>query len=422
LNFELAPSPQDFIWAGGIEDTFVPQTRARQRALDEYELMGHYEHWREDLALARDLDLQALRWGVPWYRVEPQQGQFDWSWTDQVLPYMVEELGITPIIDLMHYGTPFWLHREFDNEAYPQAVASYAAAFAERYRPLVRWYTPLNEPLVNADMCGRRGQWPPYLRGDAGYVRLVMQLVRGILATVAALKSADPSSVMVHVEASGMVRAASPDLGSLAQEDMRQLFLIYDLITGRVTPDHPLYNRLVRHGAPPADLAAFAREPLALDYMGLNFYPQWSTRELYLNDRGQMASRVTDRQGTVFAELISTYHARYGVPIIITETSAHGSDALRADWLDSSLAAIKALRAGGVPVVGYTWFPLFTMIDWRYRFGRAPVERYRLELGLYRLGEPGGPRWLATPLVQPFLGYRHNTEASVGPLAGKGRA
>ena len=55
-----------------------------------------------------------------------------------------------------------------DQIDYPRAVATYAAAFARRYARLVRWYTPLNEPLVNAQMCGKRGIWPPYLRGDNG--------------------------------------------------------------------------------------------------------------------------------------------------------------------------------------------------------------------------------------------------------------
>ncbi len=113
ISINIAPQgsihPETFLWASGIENTFVPQVRPGERALDEYELMGHYQHWREDLALARDLGLNALRWGVPWYRVEPKQGQFDWARTDQVISYLVEELGITPIIDLMHYGCPFWL-------------------------------------------------------------------------------------------------------------------------------------------------------------------------------------------------------------------------------------------------------------------------------------------------------------------------
>ncbi|HZN11989.1 MAG TPA: family 1 glycosylhydrolase, partial [Blastocatellia bacterium] len=115
MGITLGPSPEEFVWASGIEDTFVPQSRPGHRALDEYQLIGHYEHWREDLALARELGLGALRWGVPWYRVEPHPGEFDWRWVDQVLPYLVEELGVTPIVDLMHYGCPFWMYREFAN-------------------------------------------------------------------------------------------------------------------------------------------------------------------------------------------------------------------------------------------------------------------------------------------------------------------
>src|SRR5947209_13110338 len=125
----LGLDSESFIWAGGIDDTFIPQFRPGHRSLDEYELIGHYDHWREDLALARDLGLQALRWGVPWYRVEPRPGEFDWTWTDDVVPYLVEDLDLTPIVDLMHYGCPLWLEREFINPDYPQRVAQYAAAF-----------------------------------------------------------------------------------------------------------------------------------------------------------------------------------------------------------------------------------------------------------------------------------------------------
>src|SRR5215211_4462772 len=231
-------SSAEFIWASGIEDTFVPQTRPGHRALDEYELIGHYQHWREDLMLAKQLGVKALRWGVPWYRVEPAQGDFDWRWTDEVLPYMVEELGITPIIDLMHYGCPFWLRREFASEDYPRAVADYAAAFADRYKNLVRWYTPLNEPIVNSLMCGKRGLWPPYLRGDGGYIRIMLQVAKGILKTVQAIKKVDPHSIMVHVEATGLSRAARQDLQVLATEEQRRGYLCYDLLTGRVNPDH----------------------------------------------------------------------------------------------------------------------------------------------------------------------------------------
>ncbi|MDB5034709.1 MAG: glycoside hydrolase family 1 [Chlorobi bacterium] len=417
---ELGTSPKQFIWASGIENTFVPQSRPGYRPLEEYELMGHYEHWREDLALARDLGVRGLRWGIPWYRVEPQQGVFDWSWTDQVIPYLVRDLGITPIIDLMHYGCPLWLQREFVNRDYPRAVAAYAAAFAERYSTLIKLYTPLNEPLVNSLMCGKRGVWPPYLRGDAGYIRMMLQLVRGIIETVEAIKSVDPASVMVHVEATGLTRAVRDDLHALAMEDQHRGYLYYDLITGRVDRNHPLFPWLIRNGASPDDLAAIAARKIPIDMLGLNFYPQWSTQQLYLDPRGRLAYRATEQDGSGFAVLIEDFHRRYQAPIIVTETSAFGSDELRAAWLDASLGAVRGLRGRGVPVVGYTWFPLFTMIDWRYRFGRGPVDQYRLELGLFRLkdtmeGDRDG-RWSGTPLVEHFCRYVNNPEMAVGPF------
>ena len=412
----LGRRPSDFLWATGIEDTFVPQTRPGHRALDEYQLMGHYDHWREDLALTRDLGVSAVRWGVPWYRVQPREDEFDWRWTDQVLPHLVNDLKIIPIIDLMHYGCPFWLHRAFAAERYPEAVALYAEAFARRYSGLVRWYTPLNEPLVTALFCGKRGLWPPYLRSESGYVRVVLQAVRGIAATVAAIRGVDPSALIVMVEASGLSRSASEELTALVVEEEQRGFLTYDLLSGKVTPRHPLYPWLLRNGASVDELRDIAARPVPMDVMGLNFYPQWSTTQLYIDRRGRLSYRPVEQDGGGFESMIEAYHERYGIPVVVTETSARGSLSVRARWLESSISAIRRLRGKGVPVLGYTWFPLFTMIDWRYRFGRGRVEEYRLELGLYTLADDHHPRWRPTPLVEQFKSYLADPEDSIGSL------
>ncbi len=416
-NLRLSPQPDDFIWASGIEDTFVPQIKTGHRALDEYELMGHYQHWREDLALLRDSGMHAVRWGVPWYRVEPQAGEFDWSWTDEVIPYLVEELKLTPIIDLMHYGCPFWLSKEFANPDYPRAVAAYAGAFARRYHQLIKWYTPLNEPLVNALMCGRRGLWPPYLRGDKGYITVMLQLVRGVLRTVEAIKTVDPDATMVQVEATGLSRAIRHELEVLALEDQRRGYLFFDLITGLVTPEHPMFPWLLRNGASLDGLAEIASRPIPIEVLGMNFYPQWSTQQIYYDNKGRLAYRSVEQDGAGFVALIEDYYHRYRTPIIITETSAHGQDDERSRWLTASVAAVKELRGRGIPVLGYTWFPLFTMVDWRYRLGRRPIERYHIDLGLYKINNTGtANRWKATPLVEQIRGYISDPLTSIGPL------
>lgn len=408
---------EKFLWAGGIENTFVPQTRNGHRALDEYDLMGHYDNWREDLSLARELGLNAMRWGVPWYRVEPIPGEFDWHWTDEVIPFLVEELKIAPIIDLMHYGCPFWLNKEFANKDYPQLVANYAAKFAERYKKWIHWYTPLNEPVINALMCGKRGAWPPYLRGDKGYLRIMLQLAKGIIKTVKAIKEIDPAAIMFHVEATGLTRTASEDLAALAHEDQRRGYICYDLILGHINHEHPLFTWLLRNGITLKDLMQIASDPITLDVIGMNFYPQWSTKQIYLNKSGRISYRNMEEDGAGFFELIKDYYERYKVPIMITETSAFPPDEVRSRWLQSSLAMVKNLRAEGVPVIGYTWFPLFTMVDWRYRFADDDIKNYYLELGLYKLTENhNGRRWLETPLVAEFRKYVSNTKETVGLL------
>jgi beta-glucosidase/6-phospho-beta-glucosidase/beta-galactosidase len=417
-TMHLGPKAADFVWASGIEDSFIPQTKRGHRPLDEYQLMGHYKHWREDLALAKDLGVNVMRWGVPWYRVEPLPDEYDWRWTDEVLPYMVEELGITPIIDLVHYGCPYWLRREFANEEYHTCVSRYAAAFAERYRHLVRWYTPCNEPLVNSLLSGMQGAWPPYMKGDRGYVKMFVQLAKGIISTVEAIKSVQPEAQMVHVEAAGICRAGHPDVEWLAEQNRLKGFLSFDLITGKITPEHPLWPWLMQSGARTRDLEWLARRPIPVDVMGLNFYPQWSTQELYLDDQGHVLSRTVEHDGSGFGSMVEDFYMRYGVPVMITETSARDAEEDRIAWLNNSLRMIKELRERAVPVLGYTWFPLFTMIEWNYRWERGPLERYLLDLGVYQLNTSGeGDRWRPLPMAEHLRHHIQHSYEAVGDLA-----
>jgi hypothetical protein len=224
---------------------------------------------------------------------------------------------------------------------------------------------------------------------------------------------------MVHVEAAGVCRLGHPSLEWLVNERTLGSFLVFDLLVGSVTPDYGLYPWLLSNGASPRDLEEIERKRILLDVMGLNFYPQWSTREIAVDSRGQLVYRKVEKDGAGFATMIDDYYRRYGVPIMVTETSARGAPDVRARWLAASVAAIRRLRSQGVPVLGYTWFPLFTMIDWRYRFGRGPLEQYRLELGLYTLDESaGGGRWRATPLVEQLRGDIDNPDEAIGPLPG----
>lgn len=376
------PQPGEFSWAGGIENTFIPQSGPSLRPLDEYELTQHYEQWRADLARAATLGIQKIRWGIPWYRVEPQQGHFVWDWTDEVLTYLVHDLQIQPIVDLMHYGTPFWLEQSFLDKRYPEYVAAYARAFVERYRGLVHFYTPLNEPTVNAEYCGRRGIWPPYQTGEHGYVAVLLSLARGIQLTAQAIRNADPGAVLVAVEAMNWSQASNRAAVEAAQTIDQQNFLCWDLVRGNVHEQHALYHWLLEQGATRSALAQLQEQPTTHDILGVNFYP-WSAHFIERDETGSIRPLPVPSDGMLLADVLRRCYAHARRPLFVTETSSLGDVVARAKWMDETIEAVRTVRAEGIPVTGYTWFPLMTMIDWEYRLTEQPVDEHLLHLGLW---------------------------------------
>ena len=324
-----------------------------------------------------------IRYGIPWYRVNPAPGVFDWSWTDEVLEYLVATKGLTPIIDLMHFGTPLWLDDQFVNPSYPDRVAEYAWAFAERYRSLVRMYTPLNEPAVTAKFCGRDGRWPPYLKGDAGFVKVLLALIRGISETSEALRASRSDVVLVHVEDVGLEFAASADLVDLAAASQARRLLPLDLACGMVGPSHPLHDWLIGQGASEAGLGELAARAPRWDLLGVNFYP-WSNRRFARGRNGLVkVGRDPSRSGTSLGPLLGMIHDRYRLPLMVTETSSTGDPARRARWMDETVSAVRQARSGAIPVLGYTWFPMVSMIEWDYRWSRKGMAEHLLHLGLW---------------------------------------
>lgn len=386
-------------FALGVEDTFVPQERPGERAIDEYELTQHYEFWSSDLGLASDAGATLLRWGVPWYRVNPAEGRWDWSWLDRVVDRFAE-LGLRPVVDLLHYGTPLWLDGQFAHPDYPAHVAEYSARVAERYADRVTDYTPVNEPMIHALFSGEYAYWPPYLSGPEGLATMVRQLARGFVLAQRAMRDVlGERGVFVHVDA-GM-RFVGDD-AALISRLRRQVHLVEDLVTGRAAD-----------GLGDEDLAWFAEHAVRPDVMGVNYYPRHSTEVVSAREPhggGFRDPRPTRDDGvTGMEELLRAAHERYGVPVALTETCVTASVAERLAWLDASVESVRRLRAGGVPVAAYTWWPVFDMYEWTYRHSAEPREAHRLTMGLWELSERDGVlHRVATPLVERFREHAHD--------------
>ncbi|WP_223691511.1 family 1 glycosylhydrolase [Leifsonia poae] len=379
-------------FALGIEDTFVPQAREGERPIDEYELTDHYEQFDADFRLGASVGADLLRWGVPWYRVTPERGHWDWSWVDRAVASM-HDAGLKPIVDLLHYGTPTWLDGQFAHPDYPQHVEEYAARFAERFGEVATDYTPVNEPVIHALFSGEYGYWPPYLTGAQGFTTIATNLAKGFVRSQRAIAALLPQASFVHVDAAMKFVGAvdAPEHAAEAERLTHQVHLVEDLVTGRVGDGHPLVASLRRTGVGDDDLEWFRRNAVQPDVMGVNYYPRHSTElfEAGVHHSGGFADPrpSVDRGAEGLRDALQTYADRYGAPVMLTETCVTGSAAERIDWLDASVVLIERMRADGVPIVGYTWWPLFDMYEWTWRHTDNPRHDHLLTMGLYDLVE-----------------------------------
>ena len=409
--------PSAFLWAVGIEDTFITAPHVRTgRRLDEYELTEHYARWPEDIDLMARLRVPVVRYGIPWHRINPARGVWDFDSADGPLERLLGH-GIQPIVDLVHYGLPAWITDAYLNPDFPSYMAEYAVRVAERYRGRIHAYTPLNEPRITAWYCGKLGWWPPYQRGWRGFVRVMLGVCRGIVTTTQALRDVDDEIACVHVDATDLYTAAASELEAEAARRQDIVFLALDLVTGRIGSAHVLYSWLLTHGASEADLAWFQDNALSLDVVGINLYPMFSSKLLLRTSSG-LRVRMRYSDAGIVESLADMYWQRYQRPVMITETAAVGSVAKRMAWLQASVAATKRARSRGIPIVGYTWWPLFALVTWGYREGSKPAASYLRQMGLWDLvAGPNGLGRAPTRLVDEYQSYVAAGSDPVGPLA-----
>jgi beta-glucosidase/6-phospho-beta-glucosidase/beta-galactosidase len=352
-----------FIFATGIECSYPTTDQGRWRR-DEMAATRHYQRWREDFELAREVGVTHIRYGPPLHLIFTGPGRYDWAWSDQVMAEL-EQFGPEPIVDLCHFGLPSWLGN-FQNPDVAAALPEYADAFARRY-PCVRFYTPVNEMYVCARQSALEGHWNEELRDEGAFVRAVVNLASASIEMTKAIVSATPDVVFINSESSEFYQPCCPDeeIQRTAQFENERRFLPLDLIYSRdVSP--PMRDYLREHGLTEERYAWFmASKPPRRSALGLDYY-EWNERLVR-----------QDRQARALGELFgwyviaSQYWERYKRTLMHTETNrADAGDASR--WLWRQWHNVQLLRHSGVPIIGFTWYSLTDQIDWN-RAIEAPL-------------------------------------------------
>ena len=352
-------APGNFMFATGIECSYptIDQGRTRRDLLAE---CGHYDRCEEDLGLVKEMGLKVLRYGLPYYTIQQAPGRYDWTFADRALNEL-QRLGITPILDLMHFGVPDFIGN-YQNPELPVHFADYCGAVARRY-PWVRYYTPVNEIYVTARLSAKDGTWNEQLKSDRAFVTAMKHAVAASILGTQQIAQYRPDCIIVQSESAEFVHELRATRTPEIQLGNKLRFLSLDLLYG-VHPEADVLNYLYDNGLTRTEYDWFmAGEPPGYQVMGNDYYGR---NEKIILPNGQVQPSM-DVLG--WYNITREYYHRYRKPVMHTETNTLEADEAPG-WLWKQWVNVLRMRQEGVPVLGFNWYSLIDQVDWDQALAR----------------------------------------------------
>ncbi|SDI23689.1 beta-glucosidase [Actinokineospora alba] len=364
----------------------------------------HYHRYRSDVALMRDLGLDAYRFSVAWPRVQPTgRGPANVAGLD-FYDRLVDELAshdITPMLTLYHWDLPQELEDAGGWAARDTAArfAEYADLVALRLGDRVPLWTTLNEPWCSAFLGYSSGDHAPG-RTDPGVSlaaahHLLLAHGLGTQALRAALPATARTSIVLNLAAVTPASPADSDAARRIDGLANRIFL--DPLFGRGYPADVradtarLTDWAFVHDGDEAVIAT------PMDLLGVNYY---SPTVVELGAEGPdgpwpgcgdirpvVSGPLTAMDWPIDADGLTSILTRLrdeypAIPIMITENGAAFDDEVhdtdRVNYLHDHLAAVHAALQAGVDVRGYFVWSLLDNFEWAYgyakRFGIVHVD------------------------------------------------
>jgi beta-glucosidase/6-phospho-beta-glucosidase/beta-galactosidase len=373
-----------FLFATGIENS-IPTIDGGRTRIDQMQKCRHYEKWREDFALLKELDIHVLRYGPPLHTTFLGPGRYDWEFADVTFQYLKDH-DIIPIVDLCHFGVPDWIGN-FQNPDFPRLFAEYSIAFAQRY-PWVQLYTPVNEMYICALFSASYGWWNEQMTTDRSFVTALKHIVKANVLAMSCILEIRPDAIFIQSESSEYFHAENPAAIGPAEFMNARRFLSLDLNYGRRV-DSDMYEYLLDNGMTREEYHFF------LERSSLRHHSLMGNDYYVTNEHRVRADGFTTAAGDVFGydEITRQYYDRYRLPVMHTETNLiegpNGDEAV--NWLWKQWANVLRVRNTGVPIVGFTWYSLTDQMDWdvalREENNRVtPVGLYDLDRNMRPVG------------------------------------
>ncbi len=118
---------KDFLWGtatsafqieGGIDNDisdWEQQGKFKQNGYNPRvgQAVDHWNRWKDDFKLLKDLGVNSYRFSIEWARIEPEPGQYDQKSINQYLRMIdtLLSLDIIPMMTLHHFTHPHWFHK-----------------------------------------------------------------------------------------------------------------------------------------------------------------------------------------------------------------------------------------------------------------------------------------------------------------------
>ncbi len=363
---------------------------------------GHYELYRNDVALMKDLGLSAYRFSIAWTRVLPTIGgevnEAGIGFYDRLVDELLEA-GITPFPTLYHWDLPQALEDQggWTNRQTAYAFADYAEATVERLGDRVETWTTLNEPFVSANHGYLSGEHAPGKQSMDDYLTASHYLLLAHGLASQRIRSLAPKAKVAIVLNFTSIEPAtnSPQDQAQAQtqDDLENRWYV-EPISGMGYPAETAQQLGWDQSEVLEGDLQIISDPV--DLLGINFY----TRNVVSADDSPQTKEfgTTDMDWEIhppsFGKLLRRLNDDYNFPaLMITENGAampdqkrignQINDQDRIDYLRRHIAQVHSAIDNGVPIVGYLAWSLFDNFEWAWgytgRFGLVEVNFETLE-------------------------------------------
>jgi len=365
-----------------------------------------YHRYRDDVALMKELGLDAFRFSIAWPRIVPSgRGAINQAGLD-FYDRLVDELlaqDIEPFATLFHWDTPQPLEDAggWPSRATAEAFAEYTEAVVRRLGDRVNHWITHNEPWVHAWIGHSWGVHAPGRTSEADAVAAAHHLLLSHGWAVDIIRAAAPGAqvgITLNLAHSYPASESPEDEAAAWQVDGEaNRWFLDPLFRGAYPPDLLERNELVVPVLQDGDLATISAPT---DFLGVNNYFRFVVSS---GADGPRMERVEESQHTDMGwevypdglhQLLVRVARDYSPPAIyVTENGAafgdvrvhdgHVHDPERTAYLDTHIDAVRRAVADGAPVKGYFVWSLLDNFEWAYgyskRFGIIYIDYPTLE-------------------------------------------